>query len=125
MIDLDHFKSINDRFGHPVGDKVLKELSSIIIRNKRDHDIFGRIGGEEFALLLPETNLSGATEIAVRLRRACYTLDLPHHKTLRVTISIGATQVLMEDTSFDEVLARADQTLYLAKNNGRDRVEVA
>jgi len=125
MLDLDHFKAVNDQFGHPVGDKVLKELADTILRNKRDSDLFGRLGGEEFALLLPETNLSGATEIAVRLRRACHTLGVPGHMAIRVTVSIGVTQVRSEDSSFDDVLSRVDETLYRAKNNGRDRVEVA
>ena len=125
MIDLDHFKQVNDQYGHPVGDKVLKELAETIVRNKRDNDIFGRLGGEEFALLLPETPLAGATEIAVRLRRCCHILCVPGNMALRITVSIGVTQVRASDSSFDEVLARADEMLYRAKNNGRDRVEVA
>lgn len=125
MIDLDHFKNVNDQFGHPIGDKILKDLSATINRCRRDTDTFGRLGGEEFALLLPETTLSGATDIAVRLRRACHGLMLPDATSRRITISIGVTQVRAEDDSFDAVLARADETLYRAKNNGRDRVEVA
>ena len=125
MIDLDHFKKVNDQYGHPIGDKVLKDLAAIINNCKRDTDILGRLGGEEFALLLPETNLSGATDIAVRLRRACHSVVLPGASSQRITISIGVTQVHSNDSSFDEVLARADETLYRAKNNGRDRVEVA
>ena len=125
MLDLDHFKEVNDQFGHPVGDKVLKELSRTILLHKRDSDLFGRLGGEEFALLLPETNLAGATEIAVRLRRSCHTLAVPGHLDIRITISIGVTQVRSEDASFDDVLSRIDKALYRAKNNGRDRVEVA
>ncbi len=125
MMDLDHFKDVNDKYGHPVGDKVLKELAETVLRNKRDSDLFGRLGGEEFALLLPETSLAGATEIAVRLRRACHTLGVPGHMAIRVTVSIGVTQARSEDASFDDVLSRVDETLYRAKNNGRDRVEVA
>ena len=125
MLDLDHFKEVNDQFGHPVGDKVLKELARSILLHKRDSDLFGRLGGEEFALLLPETNLAGATEIAVRLRRSCHTLAVPGHLAIRVTVSIGVTQVRSDGTSLDDVLSRVDATLYRAKNNGRDRVEVA
>lgn len=125
MLDLDHFKGVNDQFGHPVGDKVLKAVADAILLHKRDSDLFGRLGGEEFALLLPETNLSGATEIAVRIRRACHTLGVPGHMDIRITVSIGVTQVRSADTSFDDVLSRVDETLYRAKNNGRDRVEVA
>jgi len=125
MLDLDHFKNVNDLFGHPVGDKVLKDLAATINQCKRDTDIFGRLGGEEFALLLPETGLSGATDIAVRLRRACHSVVLPEASSRRITISIGVTQVRNGDENFDAVLARADETLYRAKNNGRDRVEVA
>jgi diguanylate cyclase (GGDEF)-like protein len=126
MLDLDHFKHVNDQFGHPVGDKILKELAATITRCKRDTDILGRLGGEEFALLLPETNLSGATDIAVRLRRSCHGVSLPSTSKDRcITVSIGVTQARSGDANFDEVLARADETLYRAKNNGRDRVEVA
>lgn len=125
MIDLDHFKHINDQFGHPVGDKVLRDLAATINRCRRDTDTFGRLGGEEFALLLPETTLSGATDIAVRLRRACHGLALPAETSRRLTISIGVTQIRTDDPNFDAVLARADETLYRAKTNGRDRVEVA
>jgi diguanylate cyclase (GGDEF)-like protein len=125
MLDVDHFKEVNDKYGHPVGDKVLKELAETLLRNKRDTDLFGRLGGEEFALLLPETTLSGATEIAVRLRRTCYTIGVPGHMAIHITVSIGVTQVRNEDSCFDDVLARVDETLYRAKNNGRDRVEVA
>jgi diguanylate cyclase (GGDEF)-like protein len=125
MIDLDHFKHINDQFGHPVGDKVLRDLAATINRCRRDTDTFGRLGGEEFALLLPETTLSGATDIAVRLRRACHGLALPAETARRLTISIGVTQIRTDDPNFDAVLARADETLYRAKTNGRDRVEVA
>lgn len=125
MLDLDHFKNVNDQFGHPIGDKVLKELALIVAKSKRDTDLFGRLGGEEFALLLPETGLSGATDIAVRLRRACHGIKLSPLAGMRITVSIGVTQVRSDDVNFDAVLARADETLYRAKNNGRDRVEVA
>lgn len=125
MMDLDHFKHVNDQFGHPIGDKVLKDIAATINRCKRDTDIFGRIGGEEFALLLPETNLSGATDIAVRLRRSCHSVALPDSSSRRITVSIGVTQSRSCDETFDEILSRADETLYRAKNNGRDRVEVA
>lgn len=125
MIDLDHFKYVNDQFGHPVGDKILRDLADTINRCRRDTDTFGRLGGEEFALLLPETTLSGATDIAVRLRRACHGMVLPDSNSRRITISIGVTQSRSDDPNFDAVLARADATLYRAKNNGRDRVEVA
>ena len=124
MLDLDHFKNVNDQFGHPVGDKVLKDLAITINQSKRDTDIFGRLGGEEFALLLPETSLSGATDIAVRLRRACHSVSLPA-ASRRITVSIGVTQARTGDETFDDILSRADETLYRAKNNGRDRVEVA
>jgi two-component system, cell cycle response regulator len=124
MLDLDHFKNVNDQFGHPAGDKVLKDFSAIVGRCKRDIDLFGRLGGEEFALLLPETGLSEATDIAVRLRRACHGVGIPGAADRRITISIGATQAHLDDANFDEVLARADAALYRAKNSGRDRVEV-
>lgn len=125
MMDLDHFKKINDQFGHPAGDKVLRDFARIIGQSKRDTDVFGRLGGEEFALILPETGLSGATDIAVRLRRACQTIPVSPSSSQRITVSIGVSQSRSGDVSFDEVLDRADEALYRAKNNGRDRVEVA
>ena len=125
MLDLDHFKRINDQLGHPAGDKVLRDFARIIGQNKRDIDIFGRLGGEEFALILPETELSGAVDIAVRLRRSCWTIAVSSAADLRITVSLGVTQSRTGDMNFDEVLARADEALYRAKKNGRDRLEVA
>jgi diguanylate cyclase (GGDEF)-like protein len=124
MIDIDHFKSINDRFGHAVGDEALRLLSAMLSRSKRETDLLGRLGGEEFALLLPETGLSGAAEIAVRLRRSCHSVNLHTAEPVFLTVSIGATQSRVGDTSFDDMLRRSDAALYRAKNAGRDRVEV-
>lgn len=124
MVDIDHFKKINDRFGHAVGDEALRLVAKMLSDSKRETDLIGRIGGEEFALLLPETGLSGATDIAVRLRRSCHSVNIHTLEPVFLTVSIGATQARTGDASFDDILRRADAALYQAKNAGRDRVEV-
>jgi diguanylate cyclase (GGDEF)-like protein len=122
MFDLDHFKSINDQHGHAVGDEVLTAVSARVKQACRNVDIFGRFGGEEFVLLLPETLLDDALEIAERLRQA--TQQPLHTKAgeLHVTMSLGVTQAEALDETIDAVLERADTGLYKAKRAGRNRV---
>ena len=126
-LDLDRFKSINDIHGHGVGDAVLKQVSRRISTLLRDSDVFGRIGGEEFALLLPNADLGGAAVLAERLRAAIENLDLvagPQH--LPLSVSIGVADGLGGfDESVTEGLARADMALYRAKRMGRNRIEIA
>lgn len=126
MIDLDHFKTVNDRYGHQIGDQALQKLVQICGRNLRDVDVIGRLGGEEFAILLPETGLLKAHEAAERLRHevAEATLPLEDKAPLKFTISIGVATIAPEE-SFESALDRADQALYKAKNTGRNRVMVA
>lgn len=122
ILDIDHFKIINDRYGHPVGDKVLHALASELREQVRESDLVGRIGGEEFLIVLPNTDLKAASEQADRLCKHIRQLTIPHEKhTLRITVSIGITEYLIEQENWQALLGRADQALYCAKNNGRDR----
>jgi len=120
MIDIDHFKSINDRFGHEAGDEALKRMSEMLRQVVREHDIVARFGGEEFAVALPETGLQAAVEVAERVRLATAGWSGP----AAFTVSIGVTQMLPVEEMLDDALRRADKALYRAKNTGRDRVEV-
>lgn len=130
MIDIDHFKPINDQHGHAMGDSVLQGVVKRILESLRQSDQCGRLGGEEFAVLLPETTLAAATLVAERMRQHLAERPLIATgggvaATIPCTISIGVTQLKAEDGSVDQFLNRADKALYLAKSNGRNRVEVA
>ena len=123
VLDADQFKNINDTYGHYVGDFVLKNLSLVILEQKRIQDTFGRLGGEEFGLLLPETNLDQAKVVAERIQTTW--AQTPSHvedKVIRSTVSIGVTEVNEQDQSFEDVLRRADRMMYKAKEAGRNRV---
>lgn len=121
LIDLDHFKAINDGHGHLVGDRVLIAFAERVKSLLRQPDCFGRFGGEEFVVLLPETSLEQARVAAERIRHdvGLAVAGLPAH-----TISIGVTVGFPDDPGLDSLLARADAALYKAKNGGRNRVEV-
>jgi len=126
MIDFDHFKQINDRYGHPAGDQVLKHFAGIARSCLRETDAIGRLGGEEFAILLPGTDLDGAMQLAERLR---HLLEQTPTRTadhqIPMTLSIGVTPLHDHDTNPSELLTRVDAALYQAKNKGRNRIEVA
>ncbi len=122
MIDLDHFKQINDRFGHAVGDEALKLFAEVATAQLRDIDTLGRLGGEEFAILLPGADMEGAYVLAERLRRALAAAKLGGVPELRLTASIGVSVLTLEDSSSDEPLLRADKAVYNAKSLGRNRV---
>jgi diguanylate cyclase (GGDEF)-like protein len=123
LMDLDHFKSINDTHGHFIGDKVLVHFVSTIKPLLRTSDLFGRIGGEEFAIFLPDTDLDGSFQLAERLREIVgnSTLDVDG-KSIAYTVSLGITSGEPDDRSVDELFKRADLKLYEAKDMGRDRV---
>lgn len=125
MVDLDHFKQINDRFGHATGDRVLKAFAHTATSRLRQIDIIGRIGGEEFAILLPGTDLAGAEILAERLRLAVAEITFADLDALQVTTSIGITLITAQDDEVDTPLSRADKAVYAAKHNGRNRVETA
>ena len=126
MFDVDHFKKVNDTWGHAVGDAVLCEIARDAQQFLRRADIAARYGGEEFVILLPETELPGATQIADRLRQLVADTVIANDQKppISVTISIGVAS-LEPDESGDELLIRADKAMYQAKNNGRNRVELA
>lgn len=122
-IDIDHFKAVNDTHGHAVGDTVLQRVGRECQRTLRKLDLMGRIGGEEFTGLLPETAEPAARQVAERLRAGVESLDLDDVALgLRVTISIGVAQMREADPDFAGVLARADAAMYRAKQGGRNRV---
>jgi diguanylate cyclase (GGDEF)-like protein len=126
MIDIDHFKSINDRHGHAAGDKALKQLSSVLRTGVRETDRVARFGGEEFVVLLPDTALVDARPLAERLREqvASQPLVQPNLK-LSLTVSIGVAEWRPGSDDATRLMMRADAALYRAKQGGRDRVELA
>jgi diguanylate cyclase (GGDEF)-like protein len=123
MIDIDHFKRINDQLGHAAGDEALVVFAATAQQALREHDIMGRLGGEEFALVLPGTDLQGALQAAERLRQAVAAAVLPNNGSqYNMTVSIGVV-VIDPQEHIKSALARADHALYAAKSGGRDRVE--
>jgi diguanylate cyclase (GGDEF)-like protein len=123
MVDIDDFKQINDRFGHPSGDEYLKQLAGLIRDSLRDQDIAGRIGGEEFLVILPETTIDGAFQLAVRIRKNVEEFVLyPQDKRIRTTISAGVCQFESGIADVPEFLDMADQALYEAKKAEKNKV---
>ena len=123
MFDIDHFKRINDVHGHLAGDFVLKELARIVQSRIRRDEVFARYGGEEFAIILPETSLEGAAALAETLRqKVAEHLFVFQADSIRVTISIGGALLRDGDRGGTELIKRADERLYVAKNSGRNRV---
>lgn len=126
MIDLDHFKKINDTLGHAVGDLVLQGVVKAIKDCLRNTDIVGRLGGEEFAAILPESGTEAAKEAATRMCQYIAKNPIVTEKaTVPCTVSIGLAQMDARDHSIDQLLQRADEALYRAKHNGRNRFETA
>jgi len=125
-LDIDHFKRINDTYGHDVGDIVLKRLSQICLEKLRVTDFLARLGGEEFAMLLPETDIDAAATLAERLRTAIATTPIATPKgALPITVSLGVAQYAPNEPTIDAALKRADEALYEAKHSGRNKVVVA
>jgi diguanylate cyclase (GGDEF)-like protein len=124
LLDLDHFKQINDRFGHARGDDVLAAVGALLDSTKRESDFIGRLGGEEFLLLLPDTGGSDNLVVAEKIRDAVSAIAVPGVDTL-ITASLGLA-VYPDDAADPETLLRhADRALYTAKANGRNRVEAS
>ncbi|MCB1884054.1 MAG: GGDEF domain-containing protein [Geminicoccaceae bacterium] len=125
MLDLDHFKGINDRFGHDAGDRALHHFAAVVRGTLRAPALFGRLGGEEFAVLLPDCDLESATRVADRLRRLVK--EQPPHADaeggrMALSVSIGAAVLTPPEATAERLLKRADEALYAAKRAGRDRV---
>jgi diguanylate cyclase (GGDEF)-like protein/PAS domain S-box-containing protein len=126
MIDLDYFKKINDAHGHAVGDAVLQGTVKRSLESLRQSDQLGRLGGEEFAVILPETELAAAVDVAERLRQHLAERPLiAEREAVPCTVSVGVAQLNARDHTIDDLFNRADEALYVAKNNGRNRVEIA
>ncbi len=123
MLDIDHFKSVNDHYGHPVGDSVLKQVAKLCQNSTREMDIFGRYGGEEFVFALTETDQFEAEIMAERIRKtiADYIFEDKQHQ-IKVTVSIGIACLDSITNSFEDLLQSSDEALYLAKQNGRNQV---
>jgi len=128
MLDLDHFKKINDSYGHRVGDIVLQEISALILSTVRTNDVVARYGGEEFAIIAPETDLKGAAVLAERIRKAVEQMEiLADSATVKATVSIGVAMYLPDKKTATkaEILDAADASLYESKRNGRNKLSVA
>jgi diguanylate cyclase (GGDEF)-like protein len=124
MVDVDHFKNINDRFGHAVGDSALKQLAALMQKHMREVDRVGRFGGEEFVVLAPGLELVQAMVVAERLRAYIAATPLHHAGgSVGLSVSIGIAQWAGEEEDVSRLLRRADEALYVAKEQGRDRVE--
>ncbi len=125
MIDVDHFKEINDRHGHSTGDEILRTVADILVDALRETDLLARLGGDEFALLLPETPAAGARVLADRLRQAVENAQIhASAKPVPVTFSCGIASYDACDRNLEAVIERADRALYRAKRAGRNRIEV-
>jgi diguanylate cyclase (GGDEF)-like protein len=125
MFDADRFKLVNDHFGHSIGDRVLKKIAEVTIQNLRDVDIFGRIGGEEFAIILPETGKKEAISAAERLRdQIGRQIIKTENGNVQITVSVGIAFAVNGFPDVDTLLKNADKALYQAKEKGRNRVEV-
>ncbi len=125
VLDIDHFKNVNDTYGHDVGDTVITAVSKLIILNTRTKDHIGRIGGEEFAVLMPKTNAESAYQIADRLREniSKHTISIENHDSIKITVSIGLSSLSNDaNETIHTLLKRADTALYKAKRNGRNQV---
>lgn len=124
MIDLDHFKKVNDTFGHAAGDEVIRTLARVCLEQTRLSDVLGRVGGEEFAILVPEINIDSVMLVAEKLRSALEQASVEYNgQQIDFTASLGVTVANEDDEDFLTVLTRADEALYAAKDHGRNRVE--
>jgi diguanylate cyclase (GGDEF)-like protein len=123
MIDVDHFKSVNDRYGHAIGDQALMAVVNACLEGKRSSDIVGRLGGEEFAMLLPETDLYQARIVADRICKGVAASAVTADGIrFNVTASVGFAAAIVSMSGFEALLNAADQALYQAKDQGRNRI---
>lgn len=125
MIDIDHFKNINDNHGHAVGDTVLKAFGGLLQNSVREADILARIGGEEFAVILPQTGIEEASNLAERIRERIEAEVLKHDALqIKITASFGIASCMAESDDLDRMLTKADDALYIAKKKGRNQVKI-
>ncbi|MDD2921391.1 MAG: GGDEF domain-containing protein, partial [Anaerolineales bacterium] len=132
LFDLDHFKKVNDTYGHAVGDAVLRRVVQVARAELRSSDVIGRYGGEEFVVIMPMTSAQQAYQLAERIRAAVESLRVPTQKgDVAVTVSLGIAELLRlpympngEAESLDDLVRRADEAMYAAKNSGRNRIIV-
>ena len=125
MMDIDHFKDVNDNYGHSAGDKVLETIAKRIKNKLREIDIVARIGGEEFAFVLPETSLDEAVKLVERLRVEIANTAVVHNTVaVKITASFGICSCLVKNETLESMLTKADDALYMAKNKGRNQVEI-
>ena len=123
MLDIDHFKRVNDTYGHDAGDIVISTVASILLEHTREKDIIGRLGGEEFAILLPQTTLNEAIEIAERIRNVVEEREMKHNEnSLHITISLGVAINSFKNDNLSALVTQGDKCLYDAKESGRNRV---
>ncbi|MFW6007575.1 MAG: GGDEF domain-containing protein, partial [Halanaerobiales bacterium] len=123
MLDLDKFKIVNDTYGHNVGDQVLMRVGEVLQKEMREEDVVARIGGEEFAILLMETSLKEAVNIAERIKEKIAAMTFSHSQEINITASFGVTELKAGD-KLQNLLIKADQALYVSKKEGRNRVSV-
>ena len=128
LFDIDNFKSVNDRYGHHAGDIVLTQLAQTCLSSMRENDLIARLGGEEFVVLLPDTNIDKALNVGEKLRQKIAEMEVfikSEDQTVNVTISAGVTQIGVDEDVIGTALIRADKALYQAKNSGRNKVIVS
>ncbi|MFL9813024.1 diguanylate cyclase [Stutzerimonas sp. VN223-3] len=123
MFDIDHFKKINDKYGHQAGDAVIQQTANLIRQSMRGADVAGRYGGEEFVVLLPDTDSQGAVMFAERLRQSSEAYEVSHENhRIRFTISFGIADLSLPTSGYAQLIERADSALYASKSAGRNRV---
>ncbi|UQI28924.1 diguanylate cyclase [Pseudomonas bijieensis] len=125
MLDIDHFKRVNDTYGHQAGDKVIEQVARLLREHARDSDVVGRYGGEEFGVVLSDTDSTGAQTFAERMRHSVEALEVVYNdQRIRFTISLGVADLSRPSNSHADLIAWADQALYTSKKTGRNRVTV-
>jgi polar amino acid transport system substrate-binding protein len=122
LIDIDYFKSVNDTYGHDIGDQIIKEISNFILENKQENDYFGRWGGEEFLIISPKKNCYDVKNYYEKIRKDI-SEKIFSDKKLKKTCSFGITDIRSGDT-LDSLLKRADEALYVSKETGRNKIEI-
>jgi diguanylate cyclase (GGDEF)-like protein len=126
MLDLDHFKQINDNYGHPLGDQIIQEFAERCKSSVREVDLIGRYGGEEFLIFLPETDSQTAMQVAERLRASVEGMPIKvSGREINVTVSIGVSRTDENTLELETLIARADQAMYIAKHKGRNNVKIS